>query len=304
MAKIEVEAKAAADLKHAKREAFIKAFDESKHYLRTLRRMPADQAKIQKSMDETFKTQDKILEENLQFLEQQQAKLSVYERKVELGLIGKDDRKYDQLKENVAFAKEKYDKTVVDMKTDLENMQEGLYRRDDVDKNFVDQIASNRKNNISKQILGYPAIETSVIDRTDQFQLENRRVYYNTLEAVNKMSLGMTDAQKTEAITQKTDLMQKQQRHAELTRKEAVYKRKMPEKEAEELRKLENDVTLSQHISESIGGTYKVAPATKVELGAYFAKEKQQPVKETKEAQKVLEKEVEEKTKANDLEKE
>lgn len=304
MAKIEVEEKAAADLKHAKREAFIKAFDESKHYFRTLRRMPADQAKIQKSMDETFKAQDKILEENLQFLEQQQAKLSVYERKVELGLIGKDDRKYDQLKENVAFAKEKYDKTVVDMKTDLENMQEGLYRRDDVDKDFVDQIVSNRTNNISKQILGYPAIETSVIDRTDQLQLENRRVYYNTLEAVNKMSLEMTDAQKTEAITQKTDLMQKQQRQAELTRKEAVYKLKMPEKEAKELRKLESDVTLSQHISESIGGTYKVAPATKVELGAYFAKEKQQPVKETKEEQKVLEKQVEEKTKANDLEKE
>jgi hypothetical protein len=41
-----------------------------------------------------------------------------------------------------------------------------------------------------------------------------------------------------------------------------------------------------------------------VELGAYFAKEKQQPVKETREAEKVVEKQVEEKTKANDLERE
>ena len=75
-------------------------------------------------------------------------------------------------------------------------------------------------------------------------------------------------------------------------------------KDVAELKKLENDVTLAQHISESVGGTYRVAPATKVELGAYFAKEKQQPVKETREVQKVLEKQVEEKTKANDLEKE
>ena len=304
MAKIEVEAKAAADLKHAKREALIKVFDESNHYSRTLRRMPADQAKIQKSMDETFKMQDKILEENLQFLEQQQAKLSVYERKVELGLIGKDDRKYEQLKDNVAFAQEKYDKSVKDMQTDLENMQEGLYRREDVDKDFVDRLATNRRHNISKQILGYPAIETSLVDRTDQLQLENRRVYFNTTNAVNQMSLEMTDVQKAEAIAQKTDLMQKHQRQAELTRKEAVYKLEMSAKDVAELKKLENDVTLAQHISESIGGTYRVAPATKVELGAYFAKEKQQPVKETQQAQKVLEKQVEEKTKANDLERE
>jgi hypothetical protein len=222
----------------------------------------------------------------------------------ELGLIGKDDRKYDQLKENVAFAQEKYDKSVKDMQTDLENMQEGLYRRDDVDKDFVDRLATNRRHNISKQILGYPAIETSLVDRTDQLQLENRRVYFNTTNAVNQMSLEMTDAQKKEAIAQKTDLMQKHQRQAELTRKEAVYKLDMSAKDVDELKKLENDVTLAQHISESIGGTYKVAPATKVELGAYFAKEKQQPVKETQQAQKVLEKQVEEKTKANDLERE
>ena len=272
----------------------------SYQYKNMLKKMPESQSKPQKIMDDTFKSQDRSLEESLQFVEKNQMYLDIYEEKVKLGLEEPNEEKKNKLKDNVARANEIYQKSVQEMVDDLENLKEGMYKTEGVDVGHIGIIAEHRQTNLQKNMLGFPAVATISADPNSQFDIQNNIMYGRACKKATEVCDQILQEKKDAAITQRTTLLQKEQRLKELNFKEKQLSQTLTKQEAMEQRSLEMDNEVGDHklkygfvdskTLKALEQARQLKQAPKqMDLKEFISKEKKQLEKTVEEKQQTLE---------------
>jgi hypothetical protein len=262
--------------------------------------MPVSQSKPQKILDDTFKSQDRSLEESLQFVEKNQMYLDIYEKKVSYGLEEPNEEKKNKLKDNVARANEIYQKSVQEMVDDLENLKEGMYKTEGVDVGHIGLIAEHRQTNLQKNMLGFPAVATISADPNSQFDIQNNIMYGRACKKATEVCDQILQEKKDAAITQRTTLLQKEQRLKELNFKEKQLSQTLTRQEAMEQRSLEMDNEVGDHklkygftdakTLKALEQARQLKQAPKqMDLKEFISKEKKQPEKVVEEKQQTLE---------------
>ena len=289
----------AANKKIFRKEAAEYAYN-SHQYKGMLKKMPESQSKPQKIMDDTFKGQDRLLEEGLQFVEKNQMYLDIYEEKVQLGLEEPNEEKKNALKDKVARANEKYQASVQEMIDDLENLKDGMFATEGIDANHVGLVAEHRMVNLQTNMLGFPAVATKSADPTSKFDIPNNNMYgYACLKANDKCTQILNE-QKDAAISRRTTLLQKDQRKQELSFKESHLSQKLTPQENMELVELEGNTEINNHrmeynyidsktLNEFEQSKAPQQPPKQLDLKEFISKEKQQPEKVMEEKQQTLE---------------
>ena len=300
IAQVEVVGEIKAANKKIFREEAAKYAQESRQYTGMLKSMPKSQSEPQRIMDDTFKSQDKLLEESLQFVEKNQMYLDIYEEKVNFGLEEPNEEKRNALKDKVARAKEAHQASVQEMIDDLENLKDGMFANEGFDGNHVGIIAEHRIVNLQTNLLGFPAVATKTADPTSKFDIQNNNMYgYACKKAAEKCSQ-ILEEKKAAEIPQRTTLLQKDQRLKELSFKENQLSQKLTAQENRELHSLENDNEISRHkqkygfvdsktLKEFEQAKYPKQEPKPLDLKEFISKEKPQPQQVMQEKQETLE---------------
>ena len=272
----------------------------SPQYKGMLKRMPESQSKPQKIMDDTFKGQDRLLEEDLQFVEKNQMYLDIYEEKVKLGLEEPNEEKQNTLKDKVARANEKYQKSVQEMIDDLENLKDGMFGTEGIDGSHVGLIAEHRIVNLQTNMLGFPAVATKSADPTSKFDIQNNNMYGYACKKASEKCAQILEEKKDAEINRRTTLLQKDQRKQELSFKENQLSQKLTPQENMELVELESNTEINNHrmeygfidsktLKELEQSKEPKQPPKQLDLKEYISKEKHQPEKTVEEKQQTLE---------------
>lgn len=272
----------------------------SPQYKGMLKRMPESQSKPQKIMDDTFKGQDRLLEEDLQFVEKNQMYLDIYEEKVKLGLEEPNEEKQNALKDKVARANEKYQKSVQEMIDDLENLKDGMFETEGIDGSHVGLIAEHRIVNLQTNMLGFPAVATKSADPTSKFDIQNNNMYGYACQKASEKCAQILEEKKDAEISRRTTLLQKDQRKQELSFKENQLSQKLTPQENMELVELESNTEINNHrmeygfidsktLKELEQSKEPKQPPKQLDLKEYISKEKHQPEKTVEEKQQTLE---------------
>ena len=289
----------AANQKIFRKEAAEYAYS-SPQYKGMLKKMPESQSKPQRIMDDTFKSQDRILEESLQHVEKNQMYLDIYEEKVQLGLEEPNAEKQKALKDKVARAKETHQASVKEMIEDLENLKDGMYATEGFDGNHIGIIAEHRIVNLQTNMLGFPAVATKSADPTSKFDIQNNNMYGYACQKASEKCTQILNEQKDAAISQRTTLLQKDQRKQELTFKEKQLSEKLTPQENMELVALEGNMEIntyrmqygfidSKTLSELEQSRAPKQPPKQLDLKEFISKEKKQPEKAVEEKQQTIE---------------
>ena len=282
-----------------RKEAAEYAYNSSQ-YKGMLKRMPESQSKPQKIMDDTFKGQDRLLEEDLQFVEKNQMYLDIYEEKVKLGLEEPNEEKQNALKDKVARANEKYQKSVQEMIDDLENLKDGMFGTEEIDGSHVGLIAEHRIVNLQTNMLGFPAVATKSADPTSKFDIQNNNMYGYACKKASEKCAQILEEKKDAEISRRTTLLQKDQRKQELSFKENQLSQKLTPQENMELVELESNTEINNHrmeygfidsktLKELEQSKEPKQPPKQLDLKEYISKEKHQPEKTVEEKQQTLE---------------
>ena len=272
----------------------------SPQYKGMLKRMPESQSKPQKIMDDTFKGQDRLLEEDLQFVEKNQMYLDIYEEKVKLGLEEPNEEKQNALKDKVARANEKYQKSVQEMIDDLENLKDGMFATEGFDGSHVGLIAEHRIVNLQTNMLGFPAVATKSADPTSKFDIQNNNMYGYACKKASEKCAQILEEKKDAEISRRTTLLQKDQRKQELSFKENQLSQKLTPQENMELVELESNTEINNHrmeygfidsktLKELEQSKEPKQPPKQLDLKDYISKEKHQSEKTVEEKQQTLE---------------
>ena len=300
IAQVEVEA----EINTANKPIFRKEAAEhaysSRQYKSMISTMPKSQSYPQKIMDDTFKSQDRLLEEVLQFVEKNQMYLDVYEEKVRLGLEEPNEERQSKLKDNVARANEKYRASVNEMIDDLENLKDGMFATEGVDGSHVGNIADFRKVNLQTNMLGFPAVATKMADTSSKYDIPNNIMYGQACKKGTEKCEQLLNEQKDAAISQRTTLLQKDQRKQELTFKEKKLSQKLTPQENMELVELESNTEINNYrmkysfidsktLKELEQSRAAQQPPKQLDLKEFISKEKKQPEKTVEEKQQTLE---------------
>ena len=283
----------------SRKEAAEYAYN-SPQYKAMLKKMPESQSKPQKIMDDTFKSQDRLLEADLQSVEKNQMYLDIYEEKVRLGLEEPNEEKKNKLKDNVARANETYQKSVQEMVDDLENLKDGMFATEGVDGSHVGNIAEHRQTNLQKNMLGFPAVATISADPNSQFDIQNNIMYGRACKKATEVCAQILNEKKDAAISQRTTLLQKDQRKQELSFKENQLSQKLTAQEKMELSELEGDNEIRNHtqkygfvdsktLKEFEQSRTPKQPPKQLDLKEFVSKERKQPEKVVEEKQQTLE---------------
>ena len=300
IAQVEAEGEIKAANKTISRKEAAEYAYNSPQYKAMLKKMPESQSKPQKIMDDTFKSQDRLLEADLQSVEKNQMYLDIYEEKVRLGLEEPNGEKQNALKDKVARAKEKYQASVKEMVDDLENLKDGMFATEGVDGNHVGIIAEHRQTNLQKDMLGFPAVATISADPNSQFDIQNNIMYGRACKRATEVCAQILNEKKDAAISQRTTLLQKDQRKQELSFKENQLSQKLTPQESMELVELEGNTEINDHrmqygfVDSKTLKEFEQSKAPKeapkqLDLKEFISKEKKQPEKTVEEKQQILE---------------